>query len=103
MSGSCSGRFSKLFCLLLSKITGFSLAFVLVYPQDVFADGKVRVTYSSGWGDYGGLQVELSGFSEGQNVDVTISFDSDAYASFNGDAAQVLSKNGGGERLRSDS
>lgn len=86
MSGSISGRFSKFLCLLLSIVIGFSSALILLEPLDVFAEGTVNVTGATGWGEGGGLQIEVSGFSEGESVEVTINLNSDVTAAFNGDA-----------------
>ena len=55
MSGSCSGRLSKMLSLLLGIIIGISFAFIFIDPLTVNADGSVKVTSSSGWGDYGGV------------------------------------------------
>lgn len=100
MPGSYSGRFSfKLVCLILSVITGFSFAINSFGSHKVYADGTITIDSSTAWGDRGGLRVILSGFEDGQNVDVTFTFDSEVFAGFSGDAAQILSYANGGEQV----
>lgn len=99
MSGGYSGRFSlKLLCAFLCAIIGFSFAVIITESQDVRADGDVFVSVESWGGDEANMYVSVSGFSEGQNVDVTISVSSEVYAS--GSAAVIVLEDGGELKLR---
>ena len=76
MSGNCSGRFSKLFCLLLSIIIGFSFAFVLADTYDVYAAGSVSAEISWQYEDSGGLVVKVKDYPDGTVLNITIEFNS---------------------------
>ena len=99
MSGGYSGRFSlKFLCALVCAFFAFSIAVNCFESHDVRADGDVSVSVESWGGDEANMYVSVSGFSEGQNVDVTISVSSEVYAS--GSAAVVVLEDGGELKLR---
>ena len=76
MSGSYSGRDPRKFlCVFLSIIIGFSFAINLFGSQDVNAEDQ-EVSYNGydNWGDGVNFEVKLSGFEDGAETTISISF-----------------------------
>ena len=96
MSGGYSGRFSlKFLCALVCAFFAFSIAVNCFESHDVRADGSISIGDSWYSGDFAGFSFIVSGFSEGQNVDIAFLVDpNEVHASFDGSAVSILSDGG---------
>ncbi len=73
MSRRYSGRFSKLLCLLVCFVIGFSFAFVFSKPQEVYAAGAhVEFSIYDDWGDGCNFDIKLNKFDTGAKVTVKL-------------------------------
>ena len=73
MSRRYSGRFSKLLCLLVCFVIGFSFAFVFSKPQEIEAAGAwVEYDPYDDWGDGVNFNIICHGFDYGAKVTVRL-------------------------------
>ena len=97
---TAGNKLSRIIAVFLCAVLAIGTILFFVPRENVSADGSVSVHGVWVSGDFGGFHLKVSGYSKGNNVDVTLRINGTAYASFNGKAVQVLSDGSSKIKLR---